>query len=78
MVRWLLVEAAWRVIRVNGALKLFYQRVRGDDRRRTKIAVVAVARKLATIMAAMLRDGTCWELGHGTKMNLATLANKRN
>ena len=40
--------------------------------------VVAVARKLATIMAAMLRDGTCWQAAHGSKMMLATLANKRD
>jgi transposase len=78
VVRWLLVEAAWRVIRVNAALKGFYLRVRGEDKRRTKIAVVAVARKLATIMAAMLRDGTCWQAAHGSKMMLATLANKRD
>ena len=48
--RWILVEAAVKVIREDAALKNFYTRVR--KRSSAKIARVAVARKLAEI---------CWK-----------------
>jgi len=52
--RWLLVEIAWRAIRYNPALRAFYERVRNGQADRTKIAIVAVARKLTQIMRALL------------------------
>jgi transposase len=57
VVRWLLVESVWRVIRRCPALKAFYERIVAGQKGRKKVAVVATARKLLTIMRAMLRTG---------------------
>jgi hypothetical protein len=46
-----LVEAAWSAIKTPGPLRAFYQRVHA--RRGAQIAIVAVARKLASL---------CWQL----------------
>jgi transposase len=51
--RWILVEAAMKVIRRDGRLQNFYQRIR--KRSSAKIARVAVARKLAEICWKRLR-----------------------
>jgi transposase len=49
--RGMLVEAAWVAAKIPGPLRAFYERVRG--RRGMQVAVVATARKLATL---------CWHL----------------
>jgi transposase len=53
--RWALVEAAWSAVQQPGPLRAFYQRIRG--RRGGKIAVVAVARKLAALFWSLLSRG---------------------
>ncbi len=57
VVRWLLVESVWRAIQKSPALKTFYERIVGGQSQRKKVAVVATARKLLTVMRAMLRTG---------------------
>jgi transposase len=57
VVRWLIVESAWRAIRHSPALRAFYERVMHGQKQRNKIAIVATARKLLTIMRAMLMSG---------------------
>lgn len=57
VVRWLLCEAAWKSVRKSVSLKRFYKRVMGGDIKRKKIAIVAVCRKLLSIMRAMLSSG---------------------
>jgi transposase len=62
--RWLLVEAAWvLLVRVKQAraqpLQLWAQRIAA--RRGKCVAVVALARRLAGILYAMMRDGTEFE-----------------
>lgn len=57
VVRWLLVESTWRAIRKSPALRAFYERIVGGQHQRKKVAVVATARKLLTIMRAMLHTG---------------------
>ena len=59
-VRKLLVEASWQVIRRCPAVKARFQRLAGTDKKRRKIALVAVAAWLARCMAAMLRSGETW------------------
>jgi transposase len=58
-VRWLLVEAAWRTLRAPGpdgaTLHAWARRVAA--RRGTKVAVVALARRLAGVLYVMWRDG---------------------
>ena len=53
--RWALVEAAWSAVQQPGPLRAFYERIRG--RRGGKIAVVAVARKLAALFWSLLSHG---------------------
>ena len=57
--RWLLVEAAWRITRSKSpetaALRAWAGKV--ATRRGKRVAVVALARRLAGILFAMWRDG---------------------
>jgi transposase len=55
--RWLMVESAWRVVKKSPALRSYYNRVMGGQTNRKKIATIAVARKLLSIMRAMLMSG---------------------
>jgi transposase len=63
-VRWLLVEAAWRILHSKSAdaaaLRAWGQRIAA--RRGKRIAAVAVARRLAGILFAMWRDGVPYDL----------------
>jgi transposase len=56
LLRWALVEAAWRVVRHGAAWRRVYEQVK--KKAGGKKAIVAVARRLLVVMAAMLRDGT--------------------
>jgi transposase len=60
LLRWALVEAAWRVVRRLAAWRRIYEGVRG--RAGGKKAIVAVARRLLCVIYAMLRDGTNYDL----------------
>jgi transposase len=73
--RWLLVEAAWSILRSTrddtAPLRRWAQRV--ALRRGTKVGIVALARKLAGILYAMWRDGTTYEKREGRQIaELAT------
>ena len=57
VVRWVICESSWMAIRKSKGLKAFYERVRCGQDGRKKIAIVAVARKLLSIMRAMLMTG---------------------
>ncbi len=59
LLRKLLVECAWVMLRYNGWARAVYARLsRGQARK--KQAIVALARKLLVRCWAMLRDGTPW------------------
>ena len=57
VVRWLIVESAWRAISKSLSLRAFYERVKHGQDKRKKIAVVATARKMLSIMRAMQITG---------------------
>ncbi len=57
VVRWVLCESSWKVVRYCPGLKSFYERVMAGQQSRKKIAIVAVMRKLLCIMRAMLMTG---------------------
>ena len=57
VVRWLIVESAWRTIRYSPSLLRFYERIKRGQEKRKKIAIVATARKLLSVMRAMLLTG---------------------
>jgi transposase len=56
-----LVEAAWSAVRAPGPLRAFYQRVRA--RRGHQVAIVAAARKLASLFWCMLTRGEDYAYG---------------
>jgi transposase len=61
-VRWLLVEAAWRIRRsrhpAHAPLQAWAARI--EARRGKRVAVVALARRLAGILFALWRDGSTY------------------
>ena len=74
--RWLLVEAAWAILRSRRddtePLRRWAQRV--ALRRGMKVGIVALARKLAGILYAMWRDGSTYEKREGQRIEEAATA----
>lgn len=72
-VRWLLVEAAWAILRSRRddtePLRRWAQRI--ALRRGMKVGIVALARKLAGILYAMWRDGSTYEKREGRTVEAA-------
>jgi transposase len=64
--RWLLVQAAWTARRAapNDPMVLWSKEV--EKRRGKRVAVVALARKLAGILFALWRDGSLYSASDGT------------
>src|ERR1051326_6545012 len=60
LLRKLLVECAWCMVRYNGWARGIYQRLTGGGQRRKKQAIVALARKILVRTWAMLRDQKPW------------------
>ena len=60
VVRGLLVEASWQAIRRSATIRARFKRIRKEDPKRTKIAIVAIANYLARVMVAMLTTGEVW------------------
>jgi transposase len=58
--RWALVEAAWRIVRRSPRWQTIYEQL--WRRRGKKKAVVAVARRLLTVMVALLRSGQSYRM----------------
>ena len=63
LARRLLVQAAWSALRWNATVRRQFERISRGHRGRRKVAIVAIARRLAVIAWAMLRDGTTWRAG---------------
>jgi transposase len=60
LLRKLLVECAWCMLRYNAWARGFYLRLTGGGQRRKKQAIVALARKILVRCWAMLRDRKAW------------------
>lgn len=60
LLRKMLVECAWCMVRYNAWARGFYQRLTGGGQRRKKQAIVALARKILVRCWAMLRDRKPW------------------
>src|SRR5262249_24367334 len=74
----LLVACAWCMLRYNGWACGFYQRLTGSGQRRTKQAIVALARKSLVRSWAMLRDQKPWhDPQAGPKQPLAPSKQRR-
>jgi len=61
LARTILVECAWASLRYNPWAKGVYERIYGKQKTRKKKAAVALARKIAVIGWAMLRDERDWD-----------------
>jgi transposase len=61
LVRAILIECGWCALRYNEWAKAVYERVSGKQKTRRKKAIVAVARKIAVVAWALLRDETSWD-----------------
>jgi transposase len=57
VVRWLIVESSWRVIKKSPSFRAFYERLMCGQKNRKNIAAVAVGRKLLSIMRSMQMTG---------------------
>jgi transposase len=60
LLRKMLVECAWCMLRYNAWARGIYQRLTGGGQRRKKQAIVALARKILVRCWAMLRDQKPW------------------
>jgi len=60
ILRKMLVECAWCMVRYNAWARGFYLRLTGGGQRRKKQAIVALARKVLVRSWAMLRDRKAW------------------
>ncbi|WP_419188479.1 transposase [Stieleria bergensis] len=61
LARTILVECAWTSLRYTPWAKGVYERICGQQKTRKKKAGIALARKIAVIAWAMLRDEKDWE-----------------
>ena len=64
LARTILVECAWASLRYNEWAKGVYDRICGKQKTRKKKAAVALARKIAVLAWAMLRDEKDWAPTH--------------
>jgi transposase len=62
LLRWALVEAAWRLVRLTERWATVFEAL--SHRRGKRKAIVAVARRLLTVMAAVWRDGVRYRPAH--------------
>jgi transposase len=60
LLRKMLVECAWCMLRYNAWARAIYLRLTGGGQRRKKQAIVALARKILVRCWAMLRDRKAW------------------
>lgn len=61
LARAILTQCAWISLRYNSWAKAIFDRIAGKQKTRRKKAVIALARKIAVIAWAMLRDGKDWD-----------------
>jgi transposase len=72
VVRWVLIEAVHTTLRHCKPLKDMYERVHHGKPNRRKKAYVAVGRRMLTIMCAMLRNNTDFDVARLTRTTAGT------
>src|SRR4029434_10714572 len=78
LLRKMLVECAWCMIRYNAWARGIYLRLTGGGQRRKKQAIVALARNILVRCWAMLRDHRPWHAPQaGPKQRLAPSKQRR-
>ncbi len=66
LLRTLLVEVSWLGLR-EPWMREIYNKVKHGDKKRAKVAIVALARKLLVICWAMLKNGTTFDAGYAKR-----------
>lgn len=61
LLRTLLLECAWVSIQYNAWARTTYERIHGGQKTRKKKAAIALARKIAVVAWAMLKNETDWD-----------------
>ncbi len=61
LLRTLLLECAWVSVRYNDWSRATYDRIHGGQKTRKKKAAIALARKIAVVAWAMLKNKTDWD-----------------
>jgi transposase len=64
LLRWALIETAWRLVRKTARWRGLFDRLRATTGHKKK-AIVGVARRLLCVLYAMLRDGQAYRLAIG-------------
>jgi transposase len=64
LLRWVLVEASWQAVRRSPHWREIYERLK--QRRGSRRAIVAIARRLLEVMMALLRSGQAYREGVAT------------
>jgi transposase len=59
-VRKLIVQSAWLAKRHSARLDAFFEKVRGGQKQRTGVALIATAHKMLRIMLSMLQSNEAW------------------
>ncbi len=72
LLRWALIQTAWRTVRCSLRWRWVYENLK--KRRGSKRAIVAVARRLLTVMAALWRTGQRYRLDSGGPPGIPALA----
>lgn len=72
--RWALVQAAWAARRAKGLHPMVEWSREVEKRRGKRVAVLALARKIAGVLYAIWRDGTFYERSHKTPPRLSAQA----
>jgi transposase len=67
LLRTLLVEVSWLGLR-EPWMREIYDKVRRGDKKRSKVAIVAVARQLLVRCWAILRDESSWDADHAKRL----------
>lgn len=70
--RWILVQAAWCARRAKGSHPMVLWSQEVEKRRGKRVAIVALARKIAGILFAIWRDGTFYDPKHTAPLPTAT------
>jgi transposase len=75
LLRWALIQTAWRMLRCSVRWRYVYENLK--KRRGSKRAIVAVARRLLTVMAALWRTGQRYRLEGGDPPGIPALVPAR-
>jgi len=75
LLRWALIQTAWRMLRCSVRWRYVYENLK--KRRGSKRAIVAVARRLLTVMAALWRTGQRYRLEGGDPAGIPALVPSR-